>query len=419
MVQAATRFALRHHAWLFNHSWVLEPPALPSGVRTGSNDVRVLFVTPSLPVGGSERVITRLADALPSSFHSHVFIFHKEVKLMPNCEVVAMNSPMTIGLVGGILSTFRRAIALRKVVGRIQPDVIVSFQSAANLAVFLFLTLGGTKYLQRCVFGLTYDPFESSRQEPLLSYRVLASTARLSAFLLTRVGYVLVASDTLKRKLDSGLRSMDRRIIAIRYFCDRARLKVLGAEEVVNWPADPVIISVARLNPQKNQSMLLRAFASVRRTVRCKLVLVGGGESEQSLRDLTRRLGIESEVIFLGVQINPYRFVSRSKVFVLPSLYEGMPNILFEAIALGVPVVATDTGGSMEIVGSSSQYGMIVPKNDEAELARRLLQMLTDENLHEYYSKMALVRSREFDVDVVLPKYADLFRRLGGRSRAE
>lgn len=123
----------------------------------------------------------------------------------------------------------------------------------------------------------------------------------------------------------------------------------------------PVVVAVGRLTDQKAFDVLIRAFSMVRKNRPARLVILGEGENRRSLQALIGELGLQEDVDLMGFVQNPYPYVSRSSLFVLPSRWEGLPTVLIEALYLGAPVVATDCpGGSREIL-KDGRYGKLVP----------------------------------------------------------
>jgi glycosyltransferase involved in cell wall biosynthesis len=142
--------------------------------------------------------------------------------------------------------------------------------------------------------------------------------------------------------------------------------------------ARPRIVAVANLVPLKGHTWLLRAMPRVLAAypgARC--LLVGDGPCRRELEALARRLGLDDRVTFLGSVVDPLGLVSESDVFVLPSLTEGAPLALLEAMALGTPVVATRVGGVPEIV-DDRRTGLLVASGDSAALADAMLNVLGD-----------------------------------------
>jgi hypothetical protein len=140
----------------------------------------------------------------------------------------------------------------------------------------------------------------------------------------------------------------------------------------------PLIVGMGGLRRQKDFSSLIRAFALVREQRPCRLLILGQGRQRDKLVQLAADLGVESDVALPGFSHNPYAILSRSALFVLSSLWEGSPNVLTEALALGVPVVATDCpSGPIEIT-QKGQYGPLVPVGDVEAMAKAMIQMLDD-----------------------------------------
>ena len=135
-------------------------------------------------------------------------------------------------------------------------------------------------------------------------------------------------------------------------------------------PGQPdVILGVGRLSKSKNFALLIRAFATTRERLDCRLIILGDGRQRQYLQDLAAQLGIAEQVDFPGFVDNPYAFMTAARVFVLSSLWEGSPNVLVEAMGCGTPVIATDCpSGPREII-SETGCGQLIPMNNAAALA--------------------------------------------------
>jgi glycosyltransferase involved in cell wall biosynthesis len=138
----------------------------------------------------------------------------------------------------------------------------------------------------------------------------------------------------------------------------------------------PVFLGAGRLTPQKDFSTLIRAFALVRETTRSRLVILGEGSDRETLLNLAESLGVRDDVDLPGFVMNPYPFMAKASVFVLSSIWEGSPNVLTEAMALGMPVVATDCpSGPREILGKGPS-GALVPMGDASAMAEAMKERL-------------------------------------------
>ncbi|MBD5627789.1 MAG: glycosyltransferase [Desulfovibrio sp.] len=139
----------------------------------------------------------------------------------------------------------------------------------------------------------------------------------------------------------------------------------------------PVIIAVGRLEKEKNLPLLMEACALLRRRGRdFNLCLAGRGSQRESLERLAKDAGMEDHVFFAGYQRNPYALMARSAVLALSSNREGSPNVLVEALSLGVPVVATDCPSGPDEILCGGEYGRLVPMNDAHALAGALEAVL-------------------------------------------
>ncbi|MBA2849082.1 glycosyltransferase [Thermosulfuriphilus ammonigenes] len=138
----------------------------------------------------------------------------------------------------------------------------------------------------------------------------------------------------------------------------------------------PVILAAGRLTRQKDFPTLIRAFAQVRRQIPSRLIILGEGEDRSVLESLIKDLGLEGQVDLPGFVQNPYAYMSRADIFVLSSLWEGSPNVLTEALALGVPSVATDCPSGPREILAEGRYGELVPMGNASALAQAILRTL-------------------------------------------
>jgi glycosyltransferase involved in cell wall biosynthesis len=141
-------------------------------------------------------------------------------------------------------------------------------------------------------------------------------------------------------------------------------------------PAVPVVLGMGRLTRQKDFPTLLRAFAQARRRRPLRLIVLGEGRDRAQLAQLADREGIAADVDLAGFQANPYAWLARSRLFVLSSAWEGSPNALTEAMALGVPVVSTDCRSGPRELLEGGRFGPLVPVGDADALAAAMLDTL-------------------------------------------
>ena len=149
----------------------------------------------------------------------------------------------------------------------------------------------------------------------------------------------------------------------------------------------PVILGVGRFTRQKDFPTLIRAFALVRKQRPCRLIILGKGADQQACRELTIELGISDDVDFPGFDANPFRYMKQADLFVLSSAWEGSPNVLCEALAVGTPVVSTRCPSGPNEILQEGKYGPLVDVGDVEGLAEAMANTLnhplTTETLKE------------------------------------
>lgn len=138
----------------------------------------------------------------------------------------------------------------------------------------------------------------------------------------------------------------------------------------------PVIMAIGRLTPVKDFPTLLGAFAKVRAQQHVRLIILGEGANRDKLEKLVDQLGVKEDVLLPGFVANPYPYLKRARVFVLSSLYEGLPTVLIEAMALGLPCVATDCKSGPSEILAGGRYGTLTPVGDVDAIADAIANTL-------------------------------------------
>jgi glycosyltransferase involved in cell wall biosynthesis len=135
---------------------------------------------------------------------------------------------------------------------------------------------------------------------------------------------------------------------------------------------------IGRLRKEKGHSFLIDAIDEVRKRIpEVKLIIVGDGEEEKRLKERVKRLSLTETVVFTGLRRDIPELLTIAELVVLPSLWEGMPNSLLEAMAAGKPVVATSVGGIPEVV-ANGETGILIPPRDSKALAETIVRLLRD-----------------------------------------
>ena len=169
---------------------------------------------------------------------------------------------------------------------------------------------------------------------------------------------------------------------------------------------------MGRLSKPKGQWHLIRAFKKVKETIKdMKLIILGRGELEDYLKQLVEELNLEKDVYFLGFQKNPFKFISKSKIYLFPSLYEGFGFPVIEAMACGIPVVCSDKASLPEVAGDASLF---CSTDDYEEISIKIEQVLSDDQLKNEMVDKGFQQARKFTwektAETVLSSYKELLQ---------
>lgn len=166
----------------------------------------------------------------------------------------------------------------------------------------------------------------------------------------------------------------------------------------------PVIIAVGRLVAVKDFTTLIKAFSIVEKSLPSHLLILGEGPLRPELTNLINCLGLNNKVSMPGFVSNPYKYMKKSKVFVLSSLREGFPNSMVEAMACGIPIISTQGDGGAKEILENGKWGQLVPVGNENMMAEAILKAFEPSN-----DVNTLQRAKDFSIDIIIKKYRQSF----------
>jgi glycosyltransferase involved in cell wall biosynthesis len=186
-----------------------------------------------------------------------------------------------------------------------------------------------------------------------------------------------------------------------------------------NLPPGPLVLFVGRLDPQKGVATLLAAARSLIPTIpELRVVLLGDGPLRSELEANVRQAGLSERVLFRGVVENVAPYLQAADVFVLPSLGEGMPNALLEAMATGLPCIATGVGGTMDVV-TDGEDGLLVEPGNAVHLADALIRLLKDPAARDRLGRAARQTvERTYSLEQMSGEYLRVYQALASRREA-
>jgi glycosyltransferase involved in cell wall biosynthesis len=352
-------------------------------------------------VGGAEEMVLNLVRRLPSGFEPMVCCINQLGPIGE--EIRGTGTPVDVlGLEPGLRRPFDVGgicVYLR----RTRPQIVHTFLLTASLYGRLAAILTRVPI----VIGTEVNIYEHKRRSHALAERllmagtdrVIVSAASVRDFYIAQVHADPAKVDVIYNAVDFGQSQAS---------VPRAEMRA-----ALGLPVDaPVAGVIARLTAQKGHRFLLEAIAAHPDLVRAHLLVVGGGELRDELVRQSQALGIGARVHFLGPRRDLGDLLGVMDVFVMPSLWEGLPLSLVLAMGAALPSVATAVAGIPEVV-EDGRTGLLVPPGDAGALGRALAQLLSDEARRTAIGREARASVLpRFGVDRYVASVAGLYDRL-------
>ena len=363
---------------------------------------KLLLIVPSLHQGGSEKVCATTAVVLKPYFDVQIAIFDSQnidfdVEDIPVTDIGLPSRP---GKLAKVLNVLRRAHRLKRLKMKEQIDIAYSFGPTANLAnVFagrLFSRKGA-----KCWLGV-------------MSYMDMDSSW-LGLF-CKKADRLLCCSETLRGMIEKKYACGCTYTLTGFFDIPQIRARAEEEEPQLPWRDGRIIVSMGREDVVKGYWHLLKIFSLVHKELPdTKLLIIGKGEFTE-YKKLAADLGVADAVHFAGLQKNPYPYLKKGTLYLLTSYWEGFPNALVEAMAMGLPAVATDCmTGPAEIF--DGKYGVLVPnmgkepdmdashiEEEEENTAARVAALLQDGEELARYSRLSVERAGVFSKEAYIRK---------------
>jgi len=367
--------------------------------------MRLVHLTSSIFYGGPERQMLGMADALPPGHEVTFISFAEDGRCEPFLAEARRRGYTAIRLNYDTPRLLAAARELSAHLRELQPDVVLCHTYKANLIGRPVCRTAGVRVVA-VSRAWTGEDFKVRMYD------------RLDRFLLKRFDRVVAVSEGQADQVRAtGVPERKLRVIR-----NSARLDAFAQpdptgraelEALTPTPGERIVVSAGRLSPDKGFDVLIRA-ATVVCTVDpgARFVVFGDGVLRDELPKQAAAAGLAEKMAFAGFRKDLDRLMPHADVFVLPSFNEGLPNVVLEASAAGVPVVATAVSGTPEAI-LDGQTGHLVPAGDAPALANRLLRLLGDAGLRR---RMGLAgrafMSGRFTFAAQARAYLDLFAEL-------
>lgn len=355
--------------------------------------MRILFYINAIHQGGAERVMVNLANQFSEKGNDVILVTSfEDYWEYPVGEGVERYSfeDRDFKKEGFLRQNVKWTLNLRKVIKEYCPDVVISFMAEPNFRTIL--AAAGLK--TKSVISVRNDP---NKEYPNFVYRILAKSLYLFAD-----GIVFQTEDA--KKWFSAIIQKKSRIIY-----NQVDKKFYTSPEC---DVKKDIVTCGRLVAQKNHTMLVDAFSLISNDLDENLYIYGEGELRSSLEKKIREKNLENRVFLPGDIKNVEEMLSRAKVFVLSSDYEGMPNALMEAMAVGVPCISTDCpcGGPKMLFHNDTEF--LVSVGNTEQMAEKMKTLLLNKDKRERNSKLMKKYSQAFTPECIFKKWDEYVNEL-------
>ncbi len=349
----------------------------------------ILFILPDLNAGGAERIVTTIANHLPrEKFSPSILLLRKEGLyldfLQNDVEIIDIKTPRIRYALKPILKQIRKR----------KPDIVFSGFGEVNAYLSLFIKLfPKTKFIARETNVVSQHV---TRREILFFYKFYNNYNK-----------IICQSDDMMNDLVENFKIKKDKLIKINNPVDFNFIeeKLENATKPESYREGfKNVVAIGNLSSRKGFDNLLKVFVKLKQH-KVLLHILGDGRDRELLHQMKQNLGLEN-VIFHGVQKNPYPFLKFADLFVLSSRYEGFPNVLLEAGACGTYALANNCKGGIHEIIQPKINGEISDIENHKVFAAKIVEIL--EQIHDSEAIKNSIQSR-FSKDIILEKYFEVF----------
>jgi len=394
--------------------------------------MKIGFVISTLNGGGAERVAVVMSDwFLKKGYDIKLIVFdNSNQEYKTNCEVIDLNIGKATSRSGRVLNIFRRIIKLNLALSKEKIDVVISFMAPANFYAGLL------KKIHNYQLIITLHNYnDDSNIDGYLSYSFIQK------FITKSSDFVVCVSDEIKSKYVRLFPDFKEKIITIHnpYTPKVSSPNSDFYQRIQQFKSDSrLIINTGRLEHQKGQWLLIHAIKRlIDLNYNFKLIIFGEVKLRNLLTEIAHELSISEHIFFIGYVEDPFLYYELGDLFIMTSIYEGLPVAILEAMSNGLPVVSTDCiAGPCEILNPQkvflyekdemlfdNKYGLLtqtpvknydieinLAKNEHIvrELVEKSVMLLNDETLLNYYKKQSIIRSGDFNIQSIFLSWSKL-----------
>ena len=379
---------------------------------------RILILITNLTFGGAQRVFFEQSRLLAKNHDVVECVFNlAEGHAFPTGnKIISLKVKPGINVIDKIWRFIQRVIRLRKLKNELRTEICISHLEGADLVNVL------SKKNEKTICWVHGSKIHDENIEGIIGW---LRHMLIIPFVYRLANKIVTVSKAIQEELTRHYKVPSNKIEVVYNFFDIAVLlnssqEVLDRSQAAIFSNGQTIITCGRLARQKNHASFIRWYASFKGLRKCKLIILGDGELREQLLSLCNELELkvfhpwadlscfeDYDIYFLGFQQNPFKYLKRADVFILPSLWEGFPLVLGEAMACGLPIVSADCPtGPREILSLDlnekimttpdfTDFGVLLPtlkKENFAQWNTAISQILENPSLRADYANRASQR---------------------------
>ncbi len=354
----------------------------------------IVFFYPSYENGGASVILINLIKFFSKS--KKIFLITnkkpKELKFSKNLEIITYKEIKVKFINDRIISSYRSSLILYKLMLKLKKDDTLCFSMQSHFFPVLLSIFFNFKVTIR----VSEDPCGAYKNA---DNKIFALLVTLSKIITYNFAHKIITNAQKSKDCVKNF-VIKKKKVKILYNPTINNLSKSNNAKRKNY-----ILNVGRLCKQKNQKLVIKAFSIFIKTNKdYKLYLCGDGPDKKKLEDYVKNLNLKKNVIFFGWKKDLTKIYSKAKLFVLTSLYEGMPNCLIEAISYGIPSISTDVSGVKDIL-LSGKGGEILEKNNYHDLAKKMNYVIKNYNKYKIKTKYSKKKLTRFTTKIAATAY--------------
>ncbi|MFX0558427.1 glycosyltransferase family 4 protein [Maribacter sp. CXY002] len=359
-----------------------------------SEKKNIAFLINGLQAGGAERVVVTLANFFVNTYNVNIikknsgrsfYEIHPDIKVHTLTNTIQNST----NLISAIYGNFKLIIGIKRICKLQNIDILIGFTTTSSVLAILVAK------------SLNIPSIISERNNPIvvppnLFWQFLRNRTYKTA------DFLVVQTNANKSFFSQ--------------YIDNEKIRVILnpiSEDIISHKNRPtsnkekIILNVGRLNNNKAQDVLIKAFANIPNND-WKLILVGDGPKIEEYKKLAFELGVSSNVIFTGNIANVQDYYSRASIFAFTSQSEGLPNALMEAMYYGLPCISTNCPNGPSDLITTNENGILIPVGNHYELSEQLKLLINKPKLRSKLGKNALKTSKAFELEQITNQWNNL-----------